>query len=609
MSWGWSFVETLKRVKYPKAHELQHEGFDWMFENDAVAPFLDWFVDNVGPANVLSSQELDEFHTLEKSGDGVLEGGKLEEALKISATEEEEDLSEDKLKDDIAALEEELQRAQRSRKKLLQLRDKLSLHHTALTHKLTKLTPVESQTSGQYKADLENGQTDNTQVNASLDELNSTVGQLVSLYGGSGDSPDAPFLSQQPLQTVHQAEEGFTQALKQFTKRQFFEGIAELAGHDEESRYQLLEVSDPKSLLIRGEKSHVTEADCHELARLKTLYPASQRSYMKAVLEESRIAAAHRLAEKRLHSVQTYSTDVQNLSERLGQCEREKNSAMNSALNIWEHEIPQLLEVNAALQTTHILSGDYDLKIARQDYFTSKQDKLIEWLTVQRARKEFLDMSYEVEGHHHRNTHRLMTAAEKLLDQSLTSHQKSMAFLSDPDLTSTKNARSTVDRRDTMVNRLHSVLANSGASDEKQLFLTYSRLLDDSRQFMERLVSLRENLGRMSDNQEGKLAALEQNLRKCESLVYAGSTTKDGQPVLTPPTILDGITQLDRTLEDLTQRMLDLMGDYNNKLKVLKSDSLLSRQRQLYVHFLTEPAQLRRELQALSQQLEALSIA
>ena len=60
----------------------------------------------------------------------------------------------------------------------------------------------------------------------------------------------------------------------------------------------------------------------------------------------------------------------------------------------------------------------------------------------------------------------------------------------------------------------------------------------------------------------------EQNLRQCENMVYAGSTTKDGQPVLTPPAILDGITQLDRVLEDLTQSIMSLMGEYNNKLKV-----------------------------------------
>eukprot|EP00057_Strongylocentrotus_purpuratus_P008839 XP_011663313.1 PREDICTED: HAUS augmin-like complex subunit 3 isoform X1 [Strongylocentrotus purpuratus] len=217
-------------------------------------------------------------------------------------------------------------------------------------------------------------------------------------------------------------------------------------------------------------------------------------------------------------------------------------------------------------------------------------------------------MAYEVEAHHHRATHRLMTASTKLLQQDLTMHHRSMGFLSDPDLNINTETRSTVDSRDQTVNRLHEMIG-LGGKQEQQLFLTYSGLLEDSRVFVNRLSSLRDNLRLAWDSQEGQLAALERNLTQCENMVYAGSTTKDGQPVLTPPAILDGIAQLERMLEDLTQGMMDLMGDYNNKLKTLKSDPLLSEQRQLFVYFFTEPVQLKRQLQSLSQQLQALTIS
>ena len=49
------------------------------------------------------------------------------------------------------------------------------------------------------------------------------------------------------------------------------QGIAELVGHDEGSRYQILDISNPSSLAIRGEKQHVTDSDCKELARLQAL--------------------------------------------------------------------------------------------------------------------------------------------------------------------------------------------------------------------------------------------------------------------------------------------------------------------------------------------------
>ncbi len=41
-----------------------------------------------------------------------------------------------------------------------------------------------------------------------------------------------------------------------------------------------------------------------------------------------------------------------------------------------EKEVPALIKDSAAHQVTKILRGDYDLKIARQDYFVSNQDKV-----------------------------------------------------------------------------------------------------------------------------------------------------------------------------------------------------------------------------------------
>ena len=41
-----------------------------------------------------------------------------------------------------------------------------------------------------------------------------------------------------------------------------------------------------------------------------------------------------------------------------------------------QEQLPGLIQEMAALQVSTVLHGDYSLKIARQDYFTSKQDKV-----------------------------------------------------------------------------------------------------------------------------------------------------------------------------------------------------------------------------------------
>ena len=44
--------------------------------------------------------------------------------------------------------------------------------------------------------------------------------------------------------------------------------------------------------------------------------------------------------------------------------------------DLGETQVPDLLQDMATLQISKVLHRDYDLKIARQNYFTSKQDKV-----------------------------------------------------------------------------------------------------------------------------------------------------------------------------------------------------------------------------------------
>lgn len=50
----------------------------------------------------------------------------------------------------------------------------------------------------------------------------------------------------------------------------------------------------------------------------------------------------------------------------------------------------RLADAAASMQHTSILLGDYKLKLARQDYLTSRQDALIARLLQQRAREELV---------------------------------------------------------------------------------------------------------------------------------------------------------------------------------------------------------------------------
>ena len=60
----------------------------------------------------------------------------------------------------------------------------------------------------------------------------------------------------------------------------------------------------------------------------------------------------------------------------------------------------------------------------------------------------------------------------------------------------------------------------------------------------------------------------EKNLKACESMVYSGSTTTAGQPVLSPQPVIDAITQLDAMLKKLEETTLKVIRDIDHKKKV-----------------------------------------
>ena len=50
-----------------------------------------------------------------------------------------------------------------------------------------------------------------------------------------------------------------------------FQGIADIASCGGDSRFEILDISDPDTLLVQGQNDDVYLQDCKELARLQKL--------------------------------------------------------------------------------------------------------------------------------------------------------------------------------------------------------------------------------------------------------------------------------------------------------------------------------------------------
>lgn len=64
------------------------------------------------------------------------------------------------------------------------------------------------------------------------------------------------------------------------------------------------------------------------------------------------------------------------LSERLSDTDSSLQVVVRDLEILSRDEIPGLIQESLSSQVSHILTGDYNLKLARQDYFISNQDQV-----------------------------------------------------------------------------------------------------------------------------------------------------------------------------------------------------------------------------------------
>ncbi|XP_028391494.1 HAUS augmin-like complex subunit 3 [Dendronephthya gigantea] len=605
---GIRFVDALKRIGY--GSKLSAESFDWMFESEDTLPFLEWFCDSVHAQNVITDEELKGFEELTISGKGILEGENLMEALKNLQALETNESSEEEVREETQFLMEEKQILEERLDALIKQRNKMNIMSTAFNHKLTKMNALENDAKAKYKTSLEQAYSDNAMLNKSMEDLTKTVTEFTQMY----DLPAAPmeketatFVSQLSLDDYHKAEEGFTSELTKYTKKQFFEGIAELANGSEKSRYTFLEISDPATLLIKGEAEDVTTGDIKELKRLKAIYPMSEIKRIQAQAKNHGLNAAITHSRGKLYRLtnQPHTSDISTLRQLLQEYQHKLTQTRDRTAELTSRYLSPLVQELGKLQANKILRGDYDLKIARQDYFVSKQDQVINQLMLQRSRYEFLSMLLEVEARKHRDSHHLLGAVRTLLEGDADMVGRRYEVMSNPLLRDDKK-RDTIDVRDLFLTRLYKLLDEPDELTKRSsIFITYDGLRKKAEDLKNNEVNMKNELAAVDSSQNESIEHLERSLREYKQMVYGNSATSGGLPQLQTQVLSDGINQLSEVLATLENSIMDVKKDCESKKRVLSADSLNLMERELFVLFFTDPQRLKRTMSDLAARVEA----
>ncbi|XP_010137562.1 PREDICTED: HAUS augmin-like complex subunit 3 [Buceros rhinoceros silvestris] len=600
MSCGKDFVETLKKIGYPKADELNGEDFDWLFESLEDKSFLEWFCGNINEQHVVSEKELQEFDNLIESGKPILEENALDEVFKTlnpmdsknSSQEEEEE------EEELKKLEEELRTLQKLKKLQIHRHNKLQMMVSANSHMLQTLKSKEEEAHKYVKEGLEVFTAANNKLNNELQSLIGAAKKFASFFTASDSEQESGlrpvFFSQLSLDEYLSQEKQSTAALTSYMKKHYYQGVHEWDENSHEGSFQLADLSKQ---VTRDETSEVSE-EIREIVRIQTAYICAQHQLIQMQAKEESMNSAIKCAESMLQSLDDKDIGNQeNLDAKISSLNDEISTIKQDITKINNEELLPLLKENAQRLCTPVVKGCLDRHIAEQDYYASRQDEIGRHLIRQKASFELIELAYEMELKKHKEIHCQLENLVESLKQSSDELEQRLQVITEQ--TQHAKPRNTISSQDGFSCRLYQLL--EGDNKKQQLFKTYESLERMAQKLKQDCASAQNQLAASSQEQSLLLSKLESDVDTLYDALYDGGN----QIQLSSQELTEQFHQLEVDLNKLNQLLMDLIADVKSKRNFLESNKLHQMERNLYVYFFKDEDHLKEMVEKLEQQAEA----
>ncbi|XP_037336759.2 HAUS augmin-like complex subunit 3 isoform X1 [Pungitius pungitius] len=653
---GGQFVEALGRLGYPGASSLKASDFDWLFD---CAPenlhFLRFVCRTLNQSNVLTKEEALAFQELQKSGKPCLDEAALGEVLKTIGPSDgssanllgpssssscvfaaEGDVTIEDLEAELHALRKEKDLKQRRYNRLQVVSTSRADVDLRLTAELENAACKLKEANASIGAE-------NADTNGLLQNLTDEVGKLASylpvqseaMQKGKGDpvtsisnkllSTSPPvLLSQLHLDPYLHQEELNTKTLAVFTQKHFFQGIYDIVETSCSERFQLLDLSscdDEEDVENehkgRGMEEQMVDSRRTELARLQWSHIVAQHQLMQVLAEEkSVLAGLDWFSEKFSHTKSISTSSSLHVREVVS---RKELQAVKAELEALLHgPVPAALRESARLLNVPVVRGDLDLQKTRQDYYTSRQNQVRDYLLRQKASFDLVRLGQEIELRRWRMCLKQLGELESRLVKESEGSTLRIESLSHPDLAINPRPNPIISCRDAAFSRLLQILDHDSDHGRSEPFRTYAALDHAARDLAGSLQVNRDAVAGAGREQHYTASRL---YGDCEAL-HRAMYTELQQLILGPQVRLTAITdqellcpnaqeltvklvETESQLQSLHQLMGEIMGELKAKRSQLERNALLRRERELYIYFHLDARLLKKVVEDLEGKMTA----
>ncbi|NXR21479.1 HAUS3 protein, partial [Cinclus mexicanus] len=600
MSCGKHFVETLKKIGYPKADELNGEDFDWMFEFSEDKSCLEWFCGNINEKHLVSEEELQDFDNLLQCGKPVLEGNALDEVLKTleptssTNSSQEEDREEE---EEVKKLENELQTLQKLKNLQIHRHNKLQLVVTTNSHVLQTFQSREEEARKNWKEGLEVFTAANKKLDNELQSLTAAVKKFASFFTAPGSEQGLDthpvFFSTLSLDKYLSVEEQSTAALASHIKKYFYKGAFECTEVSHEGSFQL---EDFIKQVPFDETDEVCE-ERQEVARLQAAYICGQNQLIQLQAQEEGMNSTLKCAESLRQSLDKGIGQQENIDAKISSLRAEISAIKQDIAQLNNEELLPLLKKNAQLLTAPVVKEYLDHQIARQDCYAALQDKVGRHLIRQKTSFELIQLACEMEMRKHQEISCQLENLVESLKQSTDELQQRLQVIAER--TERAKPRNTISSEDGLACRLYELL--EGRNKKQQLFKTYKSLEQMAQKLKQDCATVQDQLAASAQEQSLLLSNLEKDVDALHAALYCGTN----QIQLRSPELTEQFHQLEVDLDELNHLLKNLVADLKSKRSFLESNRLHQMERDLYVHFFRDEEHLKEMVEKLEQQSQA----
>ncbi|NXN99696.1 HAUS3 protein, partial [Rhinopomastus cyanomelas] len=598
MSCGKGFVETLKKIGYPKADELNGEDFDWLFECLEGSSFLEWFCENINEQYVVSEDELQDFDNLLKSGKPILEGNALEEALKAMKPVDSKNNSQkqEEEKQKLKNLEDEFQALLKLKELQIHRHNKLQMMVSANSQKLQILKSKEEEGDKYLKEGLQMFTVANCKLNEELLSFMDAAKKFASFFTAADSQQESGlhpvFFSQLSLDKYLSQEEQSTATLISYLKTHY-QGVSELVEKSHEDSFQLADLTNEQG--TSGETGELNE-ELQEMAKIQRAYICAQHQLIQMQAKEEGMKSAIKCAEIMLQSLDK-DTGKQNFDAKMSRLNYEISTIKQEISHITNKELLPLLKENAQRLCKPVVKGFLDRQMAQQDHYASRQDEICRHLARQKASFELIELAYEMDLKKLKEIRSELENLAECLKQTSDELDQRLQVINEQ--TQHAKLRNVITSEDGLSCRLLQLL--KGDSKTPQSLKTYESLEQMARKLKEDCATAEDQLAASSQEQSLLLSKLENDVDTLRDALYRGGD----QIQLTSPELKEQLNQLEFDLRKLSQLLEDLMADVKSKRNVLASSKLHQMKRDLYVYFYNDQDLLKEMVEKLEQQAEA----